>query len=84
MKVVYDEDKAKRNKREVSLKRLDDMSFVVIYYDENVETGSSSCTSDSTNSLEIALKRVEEFLEVGVPLEPTSRCKLYHSCLVPY
>lgn len=67
MKVVYAEDKDKRNKREVSIKRLDDMSFVVSYYDDNAETGQSSYTSDSTNSLEVALKRVEKFLEVGLP-----------------
>lgn len=67
MKVVYAEDKDKRNKREVSIKRLDDMSFVVSYFDDNHETGQSSYTSDSTNSLEVALKRVEKFLEVGLP-----------------
>lgn len=67
MKVVYAEDKDKRNKRSVTIERLDDMSFVIRYTDDSVATGDTNYTSDSTNSLEIALKRVEKFLEVGVP-----------------
>lgn len=67
MKVVYAEDNDKRNKRSVSIERLDDMSFMVSYVDRDAVTGYVTHTSDSTNSLEIALKRVEKFLEVGVP-----------------